>query len=229
MVQATLPSLPRGQITDPRTGQINQAWRQFFHDLWLRTGGGQDAVGDAGAKLVNITPTANGEVVFVENGILETDSNFFYENSTNRLFFGGNSAATAKAIIESTGAITIQDDSVALKFGTGSDAAISYDGTNLVINPKLAGSGFVRITGKLEVDEDLVVTGNSELNGDLEHTGTNLGFFGETPSIQQTGYTTFANLTPDRTLDVTSTTLVEVANVLGTLIEDLKAKGLISA
>ena len=46
-------------------------------------------------------------------------------------------------------------------------------------------------------------------------------------SKQQTGYTEFANLTPDRTLDADSTTVDEVADVLGTLIEDLKTKDLI--
>jgi len=45
----------------------------------------------------------------------------------------------------------------------------------------------------------------------------------------QTGYTTFSNLSTDRTLDADSTTIDEVADVLGTLIEDLKTKGIISA
>ena len=44
----------------------------------------------------------------------------------------------------------------------------------------------------------------------------------------QTGYTT-SNVTTDRVLNADSTTLDEVADVLCTLIEDLKTKGLISA
>lgn len=43
----------------------------------------------------------------------------------------------------------------------------------------------------------------------------------------QNGYTDFANLTETRTLDVSSTNLTEVANVLGTLAKDLKDKDLI--
>jgi len=54
-----------------------------------------------------------------------------------------------------------------------------------------------------------------------------IGFFGATPVARQTGYTTFANLTTDRTLDANSTSLDELADVVGTLIEDLKALGLI--
>lgn len=56
-----------------------------------------------------------------------------------------------------------------------------------------------------------------------------IGFFGSNAVTRQTGYTTFANLSTDRTLDADSTSLAEVADVLGTLIEDLKTLGLISA
>ena len=45
----------------------------------------------------------------------------------------------------------------------------------------------------------------------------------------QTGYTTFANLNTDRTCDADATTVAELADILGTLIEDLKAQGIISS
>jgi hypothetical protein len=45
----------------------------------------------------------------------------------------------------------------------------------------------------------------------------------------QTGYTTFSNLATDRTCDANATTVEELADILGTLIEDLKANGIISA
>ena len=43
------------------------------------------------------------------------------------------------------------------------------------------------------------------------------------------GYTTFSNLTTDRTCDADATTVAELADILGTLIEDLKSAGIISA
>lgn len=43
------------------------------------------------------------------------------------------------------------NDSVKATFGTGGDADIYYDGTNLLINPKVAGSGYLSILGVLEV------------------------------------------------------------------------------
>lgn len=56
-----------------------------------------------------------------------------------------------------------------------------------------------------------------------------LGFFGTAPVVRQTGYTTFSNLSTDRTCDANATTTEELADILGTLIEDLKALGLIAA
>lgn len=54
-------------------------------------------------------------------------------------------------------------------------------------------------------------------------------FKGGTVGVAQTGYTTPTNLTTDRTFDANATTVDELADVLGTLIEDLKTKGIIAA
>lgn len=57
-------------------------------------------------------------------------------------------------------------------------------------------------------------------------TGQKLGFFGTTPVVQRPTYT-ITNLTTDRAYDANSTTTDELADVLGTLIADLKNLGLI--
>ena len=36
--------------------------------------------------------------------------------------------------------------------GAGSDASMYYDGTNLIINPKLVGSGILDVSGTLQTD-----------------------------------------------------------------------------
>jgi hypothetical protein len=54
-------------------------------------------------------------------------------------------------------------------------------------------------------------------------------FAGGTVGLAQTGYTTFTNLTTDRTCNANATTVEELADILGTLIVDLKTKGIISA
>jgi len=53
-----------------------------------------------------------------------------------------------------------------------------------------------------------------------------LGFFGQTPASQSPAYTV-TNPSDDRIFDVTSTTLNELARVLGTVITDLQALGLL--
>ena len=61
-------------------------------------------------------------------------------------------------------------------------------------------------------------------------TGTTqkLGFWNATPVVQSTGWTT-SNVTTDKVLDANSTTLDEVADVLCTLIEQLKTYGILGA
>jgi len=58
-------------------------------------------------------------------------------------------------------------------FGTANDARISYDGTNLLINPKVIGTGKVIVQGDLNTteniytDKNIYVTGNSLLTGNV--------------------------------------------------------------
>jgi hypothetical protein len=43
-------------------------------------------------------------------------------------------------------------EGVRLIFGAGSDASISYNGTNMLINPKVVGSGILDVQGTLQTD-----------------------------------------------------------------------------
>jgi hypothetical protein len=45
------------------------------------------------------------------------------------------------------------DDSVKVSLGTGRDADIYYDGTNLVLTPDVAGSGYVSLDGEVRVPD----------------------------------------------------------------------------
>lgn len=80
------------------------------------------------------------------------------------------------------------------------------------------GAGYFE--GLLEVDGTLF------MDGDLDHNGTNIGFFGTTPVAQAAAYTP-TNVTPDRSYDANATSVAELADVLGTLIADLQAYGLL--
>lgn len=86
----------------------------------------------------------------------------------------GNAAtvttATGLKVDKQTGstnvaAIWINGDGVGadLVFGLGEDANIYYDATNLVINPKLAGTGYVDITGAVHAEDEVVSYGNIDI------------------------------------------------------------------
>ena len=68
--------------------------------------------------------------------------------------------------------------------------------------------------------------GKVEVDGDLDHDGTNVGFYGVAPAARSAAYTP-TNVTTDRAYDANATTLNEIADVLGTLIADLQSVGLV--
>lgn len=98
-----------------------------------------------------------------------------------------------------------------------------------------ASSGVLRLsalgagTKYFDMQLSAIIAGDLELDGAFNHDGASVGFYGTAPIAQKTGYTTFSNLSTDRTCDADSTTTAELADILGTLIEDLKAYGLLGA
>ena len=70
-------------------------------------------------------------------------------NSTGNVGIGLTSASEK---LQVSGNIRLTTDSNALQFGTAQDATILYDGTNLVINPKAVGTGYLGVSGNVNVD-----------------------------------------------------------------------------
>jgi hypothetical protein len=65
---------------------------------------------------------------------------------------------TIEAVV--TGGEVILADNKAIKLGTGTDATIQYDGSDLLINPRAAGSGTTKFTaGGIDVTGNIVVSG----------------------------------------------------------------------
>lgn len=75
-------------------------------------------------------------------------------------------------------------------------------------------------------DGTVFAAGDLEVDGALDHDGSTLGFFGVTPAARAAAYTT-ANVTATRAFDADTATVGELADVLGTLIADLKTYGLL--
>lgn len=73
---------------------------------------------------------------------------------------------------------------------------------------------------------NVLITGETEIDGNLNHDGSNIGFFGVTPAARASAYTP-TNVTPDRAFDADTVVVAELADIVGTLIADLKTYGLL--
>jgi len=107
----------------------------------------------------DVTLTANSAVKVVAGLTVGVD-----DTGHDVQFFGATSGKFVKWD-EGTDSLELPDNTN-LTFGTGQDADISYDGTNLVIDPDVVGSGVVQVNGGITVGVD--------------DTGQDVQFFGAT-------------------------------------------------
>jgi len=99
---------------------------------------------------------------------------------------GGNvgiGVADPDAKLEVSGNIHLTTDSDKLLFGTASDASIYYDGTDLVINPKEVGTGYINVKGDIKTDRWLDENNNTFFGvrvvgaGNLLHSSGDDGWY----------------------------------------------------
>lgn len=72
----------------------------------------------------------------------------------------------------------------------------------------------------------LNTSGAATIGGNLDHDGSNIGFFGVAPAARAAAYTP-TNVTTDRSYDADTVLVAELADVVGTLIADLQTYGLL--
>jgi hypothetical protein len=113
-------------------------------------------------KLANSTQIGDGSLL-----VFGTDADFSL--SYNQ----GNDELALSHLSVFTGDFAIKSDIMRLMFGASSDASIYYDGTNLVINPKEIGSGYVDVQGGLEVEDGSSVTSISTVYRELSDSSGN--------------------------------------------------------
>lgn len=137
-------------------------------------------------------------------------------NQGNKCYIGyrlgiGSGNDTPDEALDVLGNIWLDRDDDQLIFGAGKDATIQYDGTDLIIDPDAVGSGRVLVgaTG----DDDMLLN-DIEIDGDLNHDGSNLGFYGATPVTQ-----------PAHIVDADGT-LSDITTKFNQLLADLAGQGL---
>lgn len=167
-----------------------------------------------GACIFGAIASANGDFGIANKTGLTADSTTF--NFDIKLYmdtsgnFGINTGTTVARRFEVLDASNPQLRLTHTAATDYADLQVDTDG-NLTIN--VSGSK-VLVSGALEID------------GNLDHDGSNIGFFGVAPVARAASYTP-TNVTTDRSYDADATTVEELADVLGTLIADLKAYGLL--
>lgn len=156
--------------------------------------------------------------------------------------FQGNGTQTNPVIqIESSAAaaqIKLQGDGGAVfnENGNGSTADFRVetdtDANALFVDASAdtvqIGAATASDSAKFYVAGKISLSGELEANGDFNHDGSNVGLFAATPVAQSTGWS-ISNVTTDKTFDADATTIDEIADNLGTLINYLKTLGPLAA
>ena len=150
--------------------------------------------GDAGTNTVTtITGGVDGQdirVQFVDALVTVTDDNSGTANTINlnAAFTGAanvvlsltSNGTSWREVTRSTsgsgahpaGTTLALNDNICIALGTGGDAEICYDGSDMTVNPKAVGVGIVSVLGSLDVDGDWTQSGGTTtLIGDVGMTG----------------------------------------------------------
>ena len=212
------------------------------HNVTSLNVGGTEVI-DSSRNLVNV-------VALTMTGDLTVDTNtLFVDASENDVGIGTTtpfvsiagviSPAINGLEIEKTGsgaALVIDSDTSSnIYFGDSGATADSKivnfnfgDTSNVLIIRTINDSnGVARTIMTMAADTGKVtITAETELDGDLNHDGSNIGFFGVAPAVRASAYTA-SNVTTDRSYDADSTSTAELADILGTLSSDLTTYGLL--
>lgn len=104
--------------------------------------------------------------------------NLIYGNTSTACVGIGSAFSAPDEALQVDGNVHVNDSDKVL-FGTGKDASIYYNGTDLYIDPKEAGSGRIRVPGAMTVDEGVQIGINNSLSvvagggNEVLFTGTN--------------------------------------------------------
>lgn len=122
---------------------------------------GTDSGGNPRANYMSLdaknsaTPWVNATMIIDVNQKVGINLNGI-NRPTETLDVGGNIKARSNFVL---------DDDSKYYLGTGNDASIYYDGTNLILNPKEVGSGWLDILGSTNITGNLEQTqGNATIN-----------------------------------------------------------------
>jgi hypothetical protein len=190
--------------------------------------------GDTAAVRVGTNPSTDGS-----SAIGLANNRFIsWRNGANSANVTGMYVDTSNVLRLGASGVTARLDGAVLEFGSTVAASGALRLANAAeINWRMNGAGTLQGI-RSDTSDRVVVGGTNVLSVRLDtNAGTTveasrsgatrqLGFFGVTPVSRAPAYTV-TNLTTDRSYNANSTTIAELADVVGTLIADLRAYGLV--
>lgn len=126
--------------------------------------------------------------------------------------------AERQVFVGSVGPFLYQDDQF---------YAIDTDGKARVGEPPTGPDEVARYQDVMLIDGDQTVGGNKVFTGNVRFDGL-VGFFGTTPTGASLGWSV-TNVTPTKVYDADTVALAQLADTVGTLINYLKALGILGA
>ena len=110
---------------------------------------------------------------------------------------------------------------------TGAAAAGGTITLHVGITDGGGGPGTIELEGDTNVTGAASVSGALEIDGDLNHDGTNIGFYGVTPAARPAAYTRTATVVESRTLAANASATAANNNALiAQILEDLASTGI---
>ncbi len=164
----------------------------------MRLRGDDNATLIAGALILSLLTQGSGLFVGSGGTVSQDNANFFWDDANNFL---------------RVSQFRLNDNDL-INFGTGQDATITYNGTDLVINPDAVGSGVLNIAGDLRLanhntaTQILYIGSDNNIEADSE--------FIWNISLQRLGVGTS---TPQANLDVAGTAIISGTLTLSSLTQ----------
>lgn len=149
---------------------------------------------------------------------------------TGDLLFTPDSNSTSTFLIEQsdgTDVFTIDTTNRKIIVSSGTTGQSLFD-AGVVINNSGDSAAINDFTVKTDNYNAIHVDASNDDITLMNNTSGKLAFFAATPSVQNTGWSV-TNVTTDKVYDADATTTNELADVLGTLIDELKSKGFLGA
>jgi len=170
----------------------------------------------------------------IQNGTDQETVNFAFISGRgiNGEAINNYEVVSGTPIVVQLGADLLTDMTNYAESGTGAAVVLSQTavqarcfGTTVGVGSNST-AGFFSSTGGATNTAIHAAAGRTLIADTFEHTGSTFGIFSTTPSVQAAAYTP-TNVTTDRSYNANSTTVDEIADVLGTLIADLQSYGLL--